>query len=322
MSIRLNKLLAQRGIGARRKCDALIESGSVRVNGAVVREPGTAVEPDRDRVEVNGRVLPPREPPAYFVLHKPVGVISTLSDPEGRRTLVEFLPPGRRVFPVGRLDADTSGLLILTSDGELAHHLMHPRYGVTKLYRVHADRAPSPEMLRRLQEGIEFEPGVRSAPARVRVRDTGPGESVIELELHEGRYRQVRRMIEAAGLRVLRLHRWGYGPLRLAGLERGLWRELSLEEVRRLRSASARAHPRPAGLGPMRARSRPRGETPARRFEGGGDAESRPRGESRPQRFGSSGDARWRPRGDAPRRPFAPDRDATRRSAGDAPRRP
>jgi 16S rRNA U516 pseudouridylate synthase RsuA-like enzyme len=182
VSIRLNKLLAQRGIGARRKCDALIQSGSVRVNGAVVREPGTAVEPDRDRVEVNGRELPPLEPPAYFVLHKPVGVISTLSDPEGRRTLVEFLPPGRRVFPVGRLDADTSGLLMLTSDGELAHHLMHPRYGVTKLYRVHADRAPSPEMLRRLREGIEFEPGVRSAPARVRVRDTGPGESVIELE--------------------------------------------------------------------------------------------------------------------------------------------
>ena len=257
MSIRLNKLLAQRGLGARRKCDALVQSGAVRVNGAVVREPGTAVEPERDRIEVNGRPLPPSDSPSYYVLHKPVGVISTLSDPEGRRTLREFLPPGRRVFPVGRLDADTSGLLILTNDGELAHHLMHPRYGVSKLYRVHTDRAPSPEMLRRLQEGIEFEPGVRSAPARVRVRDEAPGESVIELELHEGRYRQVRRMCEAAGLRVLRLHRWGYGPLRLAGLERGLWRELSEEEVRRLRVASARARPRPQGTGPGPVRGDP-----------------------------------------------------------------
>ena len=254
MSVRLNKLLAQRGLGARRKCDALIQSGAVRVNGKAVLEPGTMVEPDRDRVEVRGRPLPAGEALAYYVLHKPVGVISTLSDPEGRRTLRDFMPPGPHVFPVGRLDADTSGLLILTSDGELAHHLMHPRYGVSKLYRVHADRAPSPEMLRRLREGIEFEPGVRSAPARVRVRDPDAGECVIEIELHEGRYRQVRRMCEAAGLRVLRLHRWGYGPLRLAGVARGLWRELSEEEVRRLRSASARPHPRPAGAG---ARSRP-----------------------------------------------------------------
>ena len=172
MSIRLNKLLAQAGLGARRKCDTLVQSGAVRVNGAVVLEPGLAVEPERDRIEVHGRPLPPRDRPAYFVLHKPVGVISTMSDPEGRRTLRDFQPPGARVFPVGRLDADTSGLLILTNDGSLAHHLMHPRYGVTKLYRVHVDRAPSPEMLRRLREGIEFEPGVRSAPARVRVRSS------------------------------------------------------------------------------------------------------------------------------------------------------
>jgi len=296
VSVRLNKLLAQRGLGARRKCDALIQSGVVRVNGATVLEPGLAVEPGRDRIEVRGRPLPPQDAPVYYVLHKPVGVISTLSDPEGRRTLRDFQPPGPRLFPVGRLDADTSGLLILTNDGALAHRLMHPRYGVSKLYRVHADRAPSAEMLRRLQEGIEFEPGVRSAPARVRVRDDSPGASVIELELHEGRYRQVRRMCEAAGLKVLRLHRWGYGPLRLGGLEHGLWRELSEEEVRRLRAASARPRPReprPAGSGPrpptgrvrrrpapsvgeMRARPRERRE---RAFEprAGGGMRARPR---------------------------------------------
>ena len=287
MSIRLNKLLAQRGLGARRKCDALIQSGVVRVNGKVVVEPGLGVEPERDRVEVRGRPLPSAGAPAYFVLHKPVGVISTLSDPEGRRTLRDFQPPGARVFPVGRLDADTSGLLILTNDGELAHHLMHPRYGVSKLYRVHADRAPSPEMLRRLQEGIEFEPGVRSAPSRVRVRDTTPGAVVIEFELHEGRYRQVRRMCEAAGLRVLRLHRWGYGPLRLGGLERGLWRELSEEEVRLLRTGSARPQPLPPGFvrGSARPRGRPpgAGPRPSRQRDGEWRAGGRP-GERPPRR--------------------------------------
>jgi len=291
VSIRLNKLLAQAGLGARRKCDTLVQSGAVRVNGTVVLEPGLAVEPERDRIEVHGRPLPPRDRPAYFVLHKPVGVISTMSDPEGRRTLRDFQPPGARVFPVGRLDADTSGLLILTNDGSLAHHLMHPRYGVTKLYRVHVDRAPSPEMLRRLREGIEFEPGVRSAPARVRVRDETPGASVIELELHEGRYRQVRRMCEAAGLSVLRLHRWGYGPLRLAGLERGLWRELTEEEVRRLRAGSARPQPRPPGAGGAGSRGRPEGWRPRsapdeRRARSGAPGGSTARGGLRQTRRG------------------------------------
>src|SRR5207237_5060290 len=141
---RLNKLLAERGLGARRKCDALIQDGHVRVNGTIVREPGTQVEPERDRVQVDGRPLPRAAEPRYFVLNKPVGVITTLEDPEGRRTVREFLPPGGRLFPVGRLDADTSGLLMLTNDGELAHRLMHPRYGVEKVYRVWLDRAPSP----------------------------------------------------------------------------------------------------------------------------------------------------------------------------------
>jgi 23S rRNA pseudouridine2605 synthase len=244
------------------------------------------------------------------VLHKPVGVISTLSDPEGRRTLRDFQPPGARVFPVGRLDADTSGLLILTNDGELAHHLMHPRYGVSKLYRVHVDRAPAPEMLRRLQEGIEFEPGVRSAPARVRVRDTTPGAAVIEIELHEGRYRQVRRMCEAAGLRVQRLHRWGYGPLRLGGLERGLWRELSEKEVHLLRAGSARARPLPPGFvrGSARPRGRPPGAGPPRSREhqtdwrtGGPPGERRPgRRDGRPPERGTPARAAT-PQGRPPR---------------------
>jgi 23S rRNA pseudouridine2605 synthase len=240
VSVRLNKLLAQRGVGARRKCDALIQQGLVRVNGRVERAPGLQVEPERDLVTIEGKPLAPAAVPRYYVLNKPVGVITTLEDPEGRRTVREFLPPGSRLFPVGRLDADTSGLLILTNDGELAHRLMHPRYGVTKVYRVHLDRAPSAEVLHRLQEGVEFEPGVRSAPARVRAISGERGAALLRIELHEGRYRQVRRMCEAVGLGVRALHRSAYGPLRLGPVPRGMWRELSDEEVRSLREASAR----------------------------------------------------------------------------------
>src|SRR5262249_32490929 len=145
--IRLNKLLASRGIGSRRACDALVQSGVVRINGTVVTEPGRRVEPERDRVTVRGRALPGRSVLRYFLINKPVGMITTLHDPEGRRTVRELLPPGPRLFPVGRLDADTSGLLLVTNDGELAHKLMHPRYGVEKRYRVLVDAAPQPSQL-------------------------------------------------------------------------------------------------------------------------------------------------------------------------------
>jgi len=242
--IRLNKLLASRGIGARRKCDALIQAGSVRVNGTVVKEPGTHVMPDRDRVEVHGRPIPGRAALRYVMIHKPVGVITTLDDPEGRPTVRTLLPPGPRLFPVGRLDAETSGLIIATNDGELAHHLMHPRYGVRKLYRVRLDRPPDGAQIRRLREGVEFEPRTVSAPCEVRVRNARPERAEIEIVLHEGRYRQVRRMCEAVGLGVSRLHRPSYGPLRLGTLPRGAWRDLSPDEVRRLKAASARPVPR------------------------------------------------------------------------------
>ena len=238
--MRLNKLLASRGIGARRKCDALIQAGSVRVNGTVVKEPGTHVLPDRDRVEVHGRPIPGRAALRYVMVHKPIGVITTLDDPEGRPTVRALLPPGPRLFPVGRLDAETSGLIIATNDGELAHHLMHPRYGVRKVYRVRLDRPPDGDQIRRLRAGVEFEPRTVSAPCDVRVRNARPERAEIEIALHEGRYRQVRRMCEAVGLGVTRLHRPGYGPLQLGTLPRGAWRDLSPEEVRRLKAASAR----------------------------------------------------------------------------------
>jgi 23S rRNA pseudouridine2605 synthase len=292
---RLNKLLASRGLGARRKCDDLIRAGSVRVNGTVVKEPGVRVEPDRDRVEVHGRPIPGRAPLRYLMLHKPVGVISTLDDPEGRPTVRGLLPPGPRCFPVGRLDAETSGLLIATNDGALAHHLMHPRYGVRKLYRVRLDRPPDARQVQRLRDGVEFEPGVVSAPCEVRVKQARPDRAEIEITIHEGRYRQVRRMCEAVGLTVRGLHRPAYGPLQLGTLPRGDWRELTGEEVRRLRAASARPVPRvrparPVPAGPVPAVSAAR---PAARAMTGSRRAGRPTRAVRPgKRTGSDGRAR------------------------------
>jgi len=246
VTIRLNKLLATRGIGARRKCNALIESGVVRVNGEVVTAPGARITPERDRVTVSGRPIPERLKHRYLLLHKPVGTITTLHDPEGRPTILDLLPREVRLYPVGRLDADTSGLLIVTNDGDLAHHLMHPRYGLTKHYRVLVAEPPSDAQLERLERGVEYEPGVVSAPAQVRRRNPIGRGSVFEISIQEGRYRQVRRMCEAVGLAVMGLHRWAYGPLRLGELERGMYRELSEAEVSALRAASSRVKPRPA----------------------------------------------------------------------------
>lgn len=240
MSTRLNKLLAERGIGARRKCDEIIQAGRVRVNGVTVSEPGTQVEEGRDKVTVDGRPLQGRSKLVYYVINKPVGVITTLDDPHGRRSIAEFLPRGARVFPVGRLDADTSGLLLLTNDGELANKLMHPRYGVQKFYRVRLDREPSQQQIERLKRGVRFDEGLVSAPARVRRIDPGFDAIMLEIAIHEGRFRQVRKMCEAVGLTVTGLHRVGYGPIRLGPLARGMFRELSDDEVARLQESSGR----------------------------------------------------------------------------------
>ena len=241
MSIRLNKFLADRGVASRRASDRLIEDGRVRINGRVVTDLGTKVEEERDKVSVNGKPVGGRERHVYFVLNKPVGFITTLDDPEGRHTVRELMPRGARVYPVGRLDADTSGLLLLTNDGDLAHKLMHPRYGVAKTYRVRLAREPRPEQLRRLTTGVRFDRGKISGLARARRIDPGFDAIMIEVVVHEGRFRQVRKMCEAVGLEVTGLHRVGYGPIRLGPLARGMFRELSADEVTKLRAESSRA---------------------------------------------------------------------------------
>jgi pseudouridine synthase len=229
--VRLNAWLARAGVASRRKADELIKAGRVTVNG----EPGqlnTFVE-SRDVVEVDGRRVD-KQPLTYLLLNKPAGTVTTARDPQGRRTVVQLVPREPRVVPVGRLDADTTGALVLTNDGELAHRLAHPRYGVEKTYVVEVEGELVDAALRRLESGVDLEDG-RTAPARV-VRLAA---NRLELTIHEGRNRQVRRMLEALGHPVRTLHRSVYAGLTVEGLEPGAWRELEPFEVQRLRRAPA-----------------------------------------------------------------------------------
>lgn len=230
--MRLNAWLARAGVASRRKADELIKAGRVTVNG----EPGqlnTFVAADDD-VRLDGERLT-KQRLSYVLVNKPRGVVTTASDPQGRRTVVDLVGHENRVVPVGRLDIDTTGALLLTNDGALAHRLAHPRYGVEKAYVAEVEGEPSDETLRGLARGVELEDGP-TAPARV--RRLAP--SRIELVLHEGRNRQVRRMCEAVGHPVVRLHRTRYAGLGIRELAPGQWRELTPAEVSALRTPSRR----------------------------------------------------------------------------------
>lgn len=229
--MRLNAFLARAGVASRRRADELIREGRVRVNGER-GELNTAVGA-KDVVEVDGQRVAP-QPLVYILLNKPAGVVTTASDPQGRPTVVDLVEHGVRVVPVGRLDADTSGALLLTNDGLLAHRLAHPRYGVPKVYDVDVEGSPSPAALDALRDGVELEDG-RTAPAEVRIVRRGSRLSRLELTLHEGRKHQVKRMCEAVGHPVTSLHRRRYAGLRLVGLPPGRWRELTSDEVAALR---------------------------------------------------------------------------------------
>lgn len=233
--MRLNAYLARAGVASRRRADELIKTGRVRVNG----EPGqlnTFVERG-DRVEVDGEEVRPQRL-AYVLLHKPAGVVTTASDPQGRQTVVDLVDPDVRVVPVGRLDVETTGALLLTNDGDLAHRLAHPKYEVEKVYEAEVEGKLSDEALRRLAAGVELEDGM-TAPADVRRLKP----SVIELSIHEGRNRQVRRMLEAVGHPVNRLHRRHYVGLNVDELAPGEWRNLRSEEVAALRKSATRTRP-------------------------------------------------------------------------------
>lgn len=227
----MNAFLARAGVASRRRADELILERRVRVNGEA-GELNTVVGED-DVVEVDGLRVE-KQPLRYVLLNKPAGVVTTADDPQGRPTVVDLVSSETRVVPVGRLDVDTTGALLLTNDGELANRLAHPSYGVAKVYDVDLDGSPSPAVLEALRKGIDLEDG-RTAPAEARIIRRGTRVTRIELTLHEGRKHQVKRMCEAVGHSVKHLHRRRYAGLRLVGLGTGQWRELTEDEVAELR---------------------------------------------------------------------------------------
>lgn len=233
---RLNRYLAQAGLASRRKCEALIAEGRVRVNGVLADTPALVVDAAVDRVECDGRPVHLVTACVTLVLNKPRGVITTLRDPQGRRTVAEFLPEGRRVYPVGRLDADTTGLLLLTDDGELAFRVMHPRHGLARSYLALVEGAVQPRTLARLEEGVDLDDGPARALEARRVATDGR-RSIMRLTLGEGRKREVRRMCRKVGHWVVELHRERLGPITLRNLDEGRVRPLEGDELEALRSA-------------------------------------------------------------------------------------
>ncbi len=232
---RLNKLLAERIGLARRKCDEAIEAGEVSIDGELVTTPGVTVDPTQQQVTWRGRPIPRAPAFHYLALHKPLHVLVTWSDPHGRDTIASFVPRGLpRMFAVGHLDFDTSGLLLLMNDGELAHRLAHPRYEVPKTYRLTLEEVPSEHQLQGLRDGVELNDGDRTRPAKAEARG-----KVVLLTIAEGKNRQVRRMCDALDLPLIALARVAFGPVHLGDLAEGRTRELTREELRRLRAASA-----------------------------------------------------------------------------------
>ena len=240
---RLQKYLAHAGIASRRHAEELIATGAVTVNGQVIRKLGTRVNTATDDVRVFGKPVRPVTAFLYVMLNKPTGTVSTVSDPIGRRTVLDLLPEEwrrERIYPVGRLDFDTEGLLLLTNDGELALHLTHPRYALTKVYQALVADEPAVSALRQLEHGVLLDGESRStAPARLRILNRQGDACWISVEIHEGRNRQVRRMLESIGYPPLRLRRVAVGPLELGHLSSGDYRQLTPKEVSALYQASA-----------------------------------------------------------------------------------
>ncbi|MDP1820892.1 MAG: pseudouridine synthase [Acidimicrobiales bacterium] len=230
--VRIQKVLAQAGLGSRRTCEDLIEARRVRVNGEVAVQ-GRRVDPETDVIEVDGAQIGVKAGLVHLLLNKPAGIITTASDTHGRPTVLDLVPAEPRVFPVGRLDADTEGLLLLTNDGDLTHRLTHPSFGVEKEYLVEVEGAPHRGSIRKLREGVELDDGI-TAPAKVAQLD----DRLLRITIHEGRNRQIRRMCEAVGHPVLRLVRTRIGPLAERQLAPGEWRSLTQDEVRALERAT------------------------------------------------------------------------------------
>jgi 23S rRNA pseudouridine2605 synthase len=237
--LRLNKILAQAGLTSRRGADHVVLEGRVAVNGVVTREPGTLADPASDRITVDGRPLPAPEASRYLLLHKPAGVVTTVRDPQGRPVVTDLLPGGvrERVYPVGRLDADVEGLLLLTNDGALTHRLLHPRYALPRVYEAEVAGRVTEADVPRWRRGVTLEDGP-AVPLAVELVHGGAVASTLRLSFTEGRKHEVKRYCDALGHRVRRLRRIAFGPLRLGALAPGACRPLTPGEVSALRAAA------------------------------------------------------------------------------------
>jgi 23S rRNA pseudouridine2605 synthase len=239
--LRLNKFLSEAGVAARRKADELIRQGVVRVNGKVVTELGIKVDPQRDEVSVRGTPVYVQAQLFYILLNKPKDCITTTSDDKGRRTVMDLVPAEHHVYPVGRLDRNTTGALVLTNDGDLANALAHPRFHVEKVYLVETTDFVRPQDIQSLRQGVRLDDGM-TKPCEAELLD-GPKGKLVALVLHEGRNRQVRRMFEKLGYDIRKLDRVGYAGLNLDGVRRGAWRYLEENEVRALKNLAAKHTP-------------------------------------------------------------------------------
>lgn len=252
MQERLQKFLARGGVASRRRAEELITAGRVSVNSTCVRELGAKVDPARDLVAVDGKLVSARQGERYFLLYKPPGCVTTLSDPEGRRTAADYLRVSERVFPVGRLDYDAEGAVLFTTDGELAHRLSHPRYGHRRTYLAKVKGQPRPEQLERMRSGVRLEDGPAHA-LEAAVHESALKNTWIRIVVGEGRFHLVKRLCEAVGLNVLRLFRPEFGGVSVAGLRPGRSRELSADEVAALRRSVAPKGGEPAEVRPRAA---------------------------------------------------------------------
>jgi 23S rRNA pseudouridine2605 synthase len=272
----LQRVLSARGVASRRKAEELIRAGRVSVDGETVTELGIRVDPDHARIRVDGTLVP-RTAYRYVVLNKPAGYITTTNDERGRRTVMELVPSEPRLFPVGRLDRDTEGLLLLTNDGDVANRVMHPRYGLTKEYIVLTPAKPSESAMRKVRSGIEVG-GKRVVPHEFRIVRETPEGVLLSIVIHEGMHRVVRQMMDAVGIPVTRLRRERVGPLSIAGIPRGAYRDLtpgeltSLFESLRLERAAPEIGPRVraprTSTGPTPGDRRPRASATSRTKRG------------------------------------------------------
>jgi 23S rRNA pseudouridine2605 synthase len=259
---RLQKYLSRAGVASRRHAEDLILAGKVKVNGQVVTELGVKIDPDKDRVQVEGKRLQPPAPPVTFMLHKPYGCVSTTSDPQGRRTVMDLAPRDYgRLYPVGRLDYDATGLILLTNDGDLAERLTHPRYQVPRTYRVTVDGEMGDKSLAQLGGGLELDG--RPVSIEVKLLKRGNGKTIIEITVWEGRYHLIKRLLEGVGFSVHKLKRMAFGPLRLGGLERGAWRPLTRQEQMNLQLTVGHKYLKTKGNTKPAAPSRETGKKPA-----------------------------------------------------------